>query len=155
MKRIYTVGHSTRRLWEFIRLLKMYRIALVIDVRRFPTSTRNPQFKREVLEQALPAHGIRYEWLGDLLGGYRPGGYENYMESEWFWKGIRKLLELVEQEPGRSAIMCSEKLWFKCHRQFISDALTSMGYEVIHIIEPGRTQRHPSEKRPKSMQLPV
>ena len=85
---VYTVGHSNRTLGEFISLLKQYRIAVIVDVRRFPTSRRVPWFKRELLMELLPVHGIGYIWLGELLGGFRPGGYEEYMKTEEYWHGI-------------------------------------------------------------------
>lgn len=140
-KRIYTIGHSNRSLDQFLRLLRLYGIDAVIDVRRFPTSRKVPHFKREHLEEALRKAGVKYYWLGDLLGGFRPGGYENYMATEGFAKGLRRLLEIVDSHE-RPAIMCRERLWFRCHRRFISDELVKLGYEVIHIIEAGETRVH-------------
>ena len=146
-KVIYTIGHSNRSLQEFIKLLKKYNIKRIIDVRRFPTSRHVPHFKKEVLERELPKQNIEYYWLGDLLGGFRPGGYIKYMETEEFSKGLRKLLEIAGRE-GRTAIMCRERLWFKCHRRFISDRLVELGYKVIHIIDDERTYEH--KRKPKT-----
>ncbi|MET1128417.1 MAG: DUF488 domain-containing protein [Thermoproteota archaeon] len=145
--RIYTVGHSTRSINEFLDLLKSYGISVVVDVRRWPTSRKHPWFNREELEKALERRGIRYVWLGELLGGYREGGYESYMATESYRRGIEKLLETVRRADGPVAIMCSEKLWFRCHRRFISDTLTSLGYKVIHILDVGRAQPHPGRAR--------
>ncbi len=140
---MYTVGHSNRTLDEFLKILHRYNIVLIIDVRRWPTSRRVPWFRREELEHALRREGIDYVWLGDLLGGYRPGGYENYMKTQDYAKGIellRKYIDSVVQ--GYPAIMCRERLWFKCHRRYISDTLTSLGYEVVHIIDLDKTYKH-------------
>ncbi len=141
--RVYTVGHSNRSLGEFLRILKLYGISVIIDVRRWPRSRVVPWFCREVLENALHKEGIGYIWLGELLGGYRPGGYVKYMESEAFRRGLEQLVEIVNRvEQGFPAIMCRERLWFKCHRRFIADKLVELGYEVIHIIDIDRVQKH-------------
>ena len=139
---MYTIGHSNRDLREFIRILKFYRINTLIDVRRFPTSRIVPHFKREILENELLVHNIKYVWLGDLLGGYRRGGYEAYMSSEEFKEGLNKLINIVTSSEGYVALMCSEKLWFRCHRRFIANKLVEKGFEVIHIIDIDRVQRH-------------
>ncbi len=147
-KRIYTIGHSNRTINELLLILKSYNIKTVVDVRRFPKSTKNPQFNKEELEKQLKRHGIKYYWLGEELGGYRKGGYQEYMKTKDYLKGIQKLLELVESGNGNVALMCSEKLWFKCHRKFIADTLVDLGYRVIHIIELDRVQEH--RRSPKS-----
>ena len=140
---VYTVGHSNRSLEEFIRLLERFRIVLVVDVRRWPTSRRFPWFERRALESALRSRGIAYAWLGDLLGGFRPGGYEAYMASDEYRKGIEVLRKLIDGEiRGYVAIMCRERLWFRCHRRFIADTLASLGYRVIHIVDESRTYVH-------------
>ena len=138
---IYTIGHSSRSLKELVELLKRYGIDLVVDVRRFPTSSKYPDFKREKLSKVLKEEGIQYFWLGELLGGYREGGYEAYMKTEGYRKGLEKLLETIGGFK-RPAIMCSEKLWFRCHRRFISDSLVKLGFEVIHIIDSEHTYKH-------------
>ncbi len=134
---IYTVGHSNRSLEEFIALLKGYKIGAVADVRRFPYSRLNPQFNRENLERALKAAGIEYVWLGNELGGYRSGGYEEHTKSDEFQKGLERLEFLAYHK--RTAIMCAEKLWFRCHRRFIADELARRGWEVLHITDSGVT----------------
>lgn len=142
-KRIYTVGHSNRNIEEPLRLIKKYNIKVVVDVRRFPKSARYPHFNKEVLDQTLRKHGISYIWLGKLLGGYRSGGYQEYMKTREYRKGINELIRIVEMlNEGYVAIMCSEKLWFKCHRRFIADTLSLKGYEVIHIVEHDRAYKH-------------
>jgi len=141
-KLVYTIGHSNRGLGEFINLLKRYGVKIVVDVRRFPTSRKLPWFRIHSLSEALPVNGIGYIWLGRLLGGYRPGGYEEYMKTEDFRRGIEMLVEIIENSGGPIAIMCRERLWFKCHRRYISDVLASRGYTVVHIIDFGLTQKH-------------
>jgi len=101
-------------------------------VRRFPTS-KWEWFKRENLEKALRENGILYEYLGDLLGGFRKGGYERYMKTEAFKSGIERLLKLAEGR--RVAIMCVERIVFRCHRRFISRYLQQFGVKVIQILD--------------------
>lgn len=142
MAKVYTVGHSNRSLSIFINLLKYYNIKVIIDVRRFPKSTKYPHFNRENLSHELNKLSIRYLWLGNLLGGFRRGGYEEYMKTKDYVKGINRLISVIQNTNCNVAIMCSEKLWFKCHRRFISDTLVSEGIEVIHIIDKDKTYRH-------------
>ena len=136
------MGHSNRSLSIFIDLLNTYGIKAVIDVRRFPSSRKYPWFTRENLSKALEKVGIRYIWLGDLLGGYRKGGYREYMKTIEYKKGIEKLIKYIYEVGGYTAILCSEKLWFRCHRRFISDTLVEKGFEVIHIIDFNKVYRH-------------
>jgi len=144
---LFTVGHSTRSLEEFVRLLAWYRVELVADVRRFPTSSKYPHFSKETLSRELEARGIGYVWLGNLLGGYRRGGYRAYMETKGFACGVEKLLQLASRR--KTALMCSERLWFKCHRRHIADHLTSLGHTVTHIIDRKRVYTHKRrEKEP-------
>ncbi len=137
---IYTVGHSNRSLEEFIALLRGNKIGAVADVRRFPYSRLNPQFNRENLEKALKAAGIEYVWLGNELGGYRTGGYEEYLRTQEFQKGLEKLEFLAYHK--RTAVMCAEKLWFRCHRRFIADELVQRGWEVLHLVDPNVPPSH-------------
>jgi uncharacterized protein (DUF488 family) len=140
-KTIYTVGHSNRTLEEFISILEKYEIKVVIDVRRFPTSRKYPWFSKENLKKRFSEIGLEYIWLGDLLGGYRKGGYVNYMKTGDYIRGISTLKNIINREEN-VVIMCSEKLWFRCHRRFISDTLSLEGYEVIHIIDHDKTYIH-------------
>jgi len=122
--------------------LKAYNIGLLVDVRRFPKSRVVEWSESSKLRKILEDEGIEYIWLGDLLGGFREGGYKAYMETEDYKKGLEKLIEAIKRSEKPVAIMCREKLWFKCHRRFISDSLVRMGYKVIHIIEKGRVYEH-------------
>jgi uncharacterized protein (DUF488 family) len=137
---IYTIGHGNRNIEEFIKILKYYDIELVVDVRRFPTSKKFPWFSINELSERLMKENINYVWLGEELGGYRKEGYENYIKSEKFKEGINKIEELSKSKI--LAIMCSEKLWFKCHRRFIANILVEKGYEVIHIFDEKKKQKH-------------
>ena len=137
---IYTIGHSNRELTTLMKILSKYDVKVILDVRRFPTSRKYPWFNKENLEKRLGEMGIKYIWLGDSLGGYRKGGYNEYMKTEEYGIGIKKLINIASSKT--SAIMCSEKLWFRCHRRFISDTLVEKGFEVIHIIDENKTYRH-------------
>ncbi len=139
-KVIYTLGHSNRSLNDFLHILMRYQIANLVDIRRFPTSRKYPYFNKDYLSSVLFKHGFKYYWLGNELGGYREGGYLKFMEKPEFKQGIRKLLRISLSNP--TAIMCSEKFWFRCHRRFISDLLVKMGYRVIHIIDIDKTYEH-------------
>ena len=106
---IFSFGHSNRAFDEFIRILKKYGIELVVVVRRFPAS-KWEWFKKELLQEALNSRSIRYEYLGDLLGGFQKGGYEKHMKTEEFKSGLSRVKELAKN--CRVAIMCSEKIVF-------------------------------------------
>jgi uncharacterized protein (DUF488 family) len=154
--RIWTIGHSTRTIDEFISLLKENEIKLLADVRAFPGSKRYPQFKKEALAELLTAHGIRYEHFPEL-GGKRKSkpdsrntawrnasfrGYADHMETEQFQKGIESLLG-VAAETGATAIMCAEAVWWRCHRSLIADYLKSRGMEVMNILSANKVELHP------------
>lgn len=155
----YTIGHSTRDRNELIILLQHYEIQLLVDVRAFPQSRRNPQFNKEILKSYLSHRGIGYEWMGKKLGGYRKKAegkgenspnkgwktegfriYADYMISSKFQEAVRKLMELAEEK--RLALMCAEKLYWKCHRRLISDYLVSQGHEVWHIVDEEECRKH-------------
>src|SRR5438477_490978 len=146
--RIWTIGHSTRRIDIFLSLLEENGIKLVADVRMFPGSKRYPQFGRGALAESLGEHGIRYEHFPEL-GGRRKAkpdsrntawrneafrGYADYMETEQFQNGIKRLSEVAEP-IGPAVLMCAEALWWSCHRSLISDFLKVRGVEVIHILD--------------------
>jgi len=132
---VFTLGTSTRSLEEFLELLHHYGIETLVDVRRFPTS-RFEHFKQENLVTTLAAAGIEYVHLGEELGGYRSGGYEAFMRSETFVRGLQRLEALAGER--HVAVVCSERLPWKCHRRFIGHALRQRGWDVHHIIDLGR-----------------
>jgi uncharacterized protein (DUF488 family) len=154
--RILTIGHSTRAFEEFHALLAEHGVRLVADVRRFPSSRKFPQFNQGLLRELLDAQGIRYEWL-EALGGRRHGAqneespnlglkspgfrnYADYMMTEPFHRAVDKLLSLGAQEL--TAIVCAEKLFWRCHRRLLSDFLVARGVAVEHILDPGRLLPH-------------
>ena len=154
--RIWTIGHSTRTIDDFISLLKENEIKLLADVRAFPGSKRYPQFNKDALAGSLNANGIRYEHFPEL-GGKRKSkadssntawrntsfrGYADYMETEKFKKGIERLLD-VGEETGPTAIVCAEAVWWRCHRSLISDYLKVRGVEVLHILGANKIEPHP------------
>ena len=138
--KVYTIGHSTRKMNEFFKVLSSYHIKLIIDVRRFPTSRKFPWFNKDNLSKKLRDLGIEYVHLPEL-GGFRSGGYKMFMETLEFKTGIEKLLKILEKSKENVAIMCSEKFFWRCHRRFIADFLTNLGFEVIHILN-GKIYRH-------------
>lgn len=138
-KKIFTIGHSNRSFDDFLKVLKHYKIELIIDVRRFPKSRKFPHFDKEFLESELEKHGIGYLHLPEL-GGYRKHGYKAFSETEEFEKGIRRLISEVKSKSA--AIMCAELLFWKCHRRFIADKLCERGYEVLHIFDEKRISEH-------------
>jgi uncharacterized protein (DUF488 family) len=153
-RRISTIGHGTRPVEEFIELLTQAGVRRLVDVRSFPGSRRHPQFGRDALEAELEAAGIDYAWRRDL-GGFRkpradsphvalrnPGfrGYADYMEGPEFERALAWLTDTSHRTP--TAIMCAETVWWRCHRRMISDALLVAGWDVIHVLGPGRPAAH-------------
>jgi uncharacterized protein (DUF488 family) len=151
---VWTIGHSTRSIDELIAALAAYNIELVVDVRRFPGSRRLPQFSAESLEKSFAAAGIAYRWI-PALGGRRRAdstmdnsawqnaafrAYAQHTETEEFSDGLNELLML--SEGMRTAIMCAEVLWWRCHRRIISDVLVSLGISVIHIRDESHADEH-------------
>jgi uncharacterized protein (DUF488 family) len=152
---IWTIGHSTRTIEEFIRLLNEYKIEMVLDVRHYPNSRHFPHFNRDRLAQSLAAAGIGYEHLVEL-GGRRNAnpdshnlawrnsafrGYADYMETQPFAAGIKRLLEFALSR--RCALMCAEAVWWRCHRSLLSDYFKSHGATVLHILGANKVQEHP------------
>lgn len=150
---IFTIGHSTRTLPEFIALLRQVPVTLVVDVRSFPRSRTTPQFNGDTLPVALAEHGIGYRHL-PALGGrrhHRAGtppspntywrvtafrSYADYAETDDFRAGLRALYELARGGP--CAIMCAEAVWWRCHRRIITDYLLAGGTPVDHIMGLGQ-----------------
>jgi uncharacterized protein (DUF488 family) len=152
---IWTIGHSTRSLEQFLELLSENGIESVADVRRYPGSRRWPHFAREPLAVALENHGLLYTWFPELGGRRTPipdspntawrntafRGYADYMATEEFADGLARLAHLAS--GLRTAIMCAESLWWRCHRGLIADVLRWLGFEVVHILGPRSTATHP------------
>ena len=139
---IYSIGHSTHPIENFIQLLQGKGIQCLVDVRRFPTSKKHPQFTREKLSESLEQVNIEYMWLGEQLGGFRTGGYEAYMRTEAYKTGIEQLKNFGSKRL--TAFMCAELLFFRCHRRFIAENLTQEGWKVFHIMDFGKLYEHKS-----------
>lgn len=152
--RVFTIGHSTRPLSEFVHLLQTHGVTQVVDVRTVPRSRHNPQFNRETLPQALHAAGIGYVHLPEL-GGLRhtradsPNqawrnvsfrGFADYMQTEDFDAGLVRLLDLAGQ--GQIVLMCAEAVPWRCHRSLIADALVVRGIAVEHITSASQRHSH-------------
>ena len=152
---IWTVGHSTRPIEELIEALRSFEITVLADVRSYPGSKRYPQFNKENLKASLTEAGIDYQHFPELGGRRRASpdslnmawrnesfrGYADYMETEAFRDGILRLLEIAR--VSKTAVMCSEAVWWRCHRSLISDYLKAQGIEVNHIMRTGKSERHP------------
>lgn len=152
---LYTIGHSTRTIDELIAALAAHQIQTLVDIRAFPMSRRLPQFNRDSLEETLPAAGIHYQWM-KALGGYRKKileespnialrnqsfrNYADYMLSPGFEQSITELLALAEN--SRTAYMCAERPYFRCHRMLVSDWLVAHGHQVLHIDGSGPVKPH-------------
>ncbi len=155
MTTLHTVGHGTLKTEGFASLLDGAYLARVVDVRSFPASRHNPQFGREEMERWVPAAGIGYVWMRELGGRRRPvagskhaalrneafRGYADYMETDDFLAGVDDLLVLGGSES--SVVMCSESVWWRCHRRLLADHLVLVrGVEVVHLMHDGRLTPH-------------
>ncbi|MEO6455895.1 MAG: DUF488 domain-containing protein [Ginsengibacter sp.] len=154
-KIIYTIGHSTRTLEEFISMLTSSQISFLADIRSYPGSRRYPHFNKEALQASLPQRNIQYKHFADLGGrrkalkdskniawkneGFR--GYADYMASATFIKEIINLQEMALQQP--TVYMCSEAVWSRCHRSLVSDYLKWEGWTVLHIMAKNKVEEHP------------
>jgi uncharacterized protein (DUF488 family) len=142
---LYTIGHSTRTIRQFVDLLRAHGVEQLVDVRTIPKSRHNPQFNRPALSRALHAVNIGYRHM-KALGGLRDArpdsvnlgwrnasfrGYADYMQSEGFAAGLTRLEELAARRS--TAIMCAEAVPWRCHRSLIADALTVARWRVLHI----------------------
>ncbi len=163
---IHTIGHSTRPIERFVDLLRAHSIELVIDVRRWPASKRNPQFHRDALAQSLDAASIGYDWRGDLGGFRKPApdsintawrvgafrAYADFMLTDEFGGILEALEEIVSLKRG--ALMCAEAVPWQCHRQLLADAFLGRCWNVRHIMDDGcREHRLPPFARPEGKRI--
>jgi len=154
MLTIYTIGHSTHPIDEFIAMLRNNGVEQLIDIRTIPRSRHNPQFEQSALQKSLPEHGIDYLYLPEL-GGLRPKtanslnlswknesfrNFADYMQTEAFSQAVEKLIGLAEQKT--SAMMCAEAVPWRCHRSLVGDALLVRGVDVQNILSPTQTSPH-------------
>ena len=124
----------------FVSLLQDARIDLLVDVRAYPASRRNPQFARDALSRSLAAAGIAYDWQGAALGGMRPQGYLAHMQTPEFQRAGASLISMGAER--RVCMMCAETDPADCHRSHISDWLVAHGERVLHLIAEGETREH-------------
>lgn len=151
---IYTIGHSTHTVEEFLAILHRFDIQILADIRRFPGSRKFPQFSQDNLKVSLEEAKIHYLHLVDLGGRRKPNkesknnawhndyfkGYADYMETAAFETAVKELEELALRQP--TAYMCSEAVWWRCHRSMVSDYLKAKGWTVLHIMAKGKVQEH-------------
>jgi uncharacterized protein (DUF488 family) len=152
---VFTVGHSTRTIEEFVGMLQAHGVQCVVDTRTVPRSRHNPQFAQEALSASLQTAGLRYLWMGKELGGVRRPvpdsvnnawrndtfrGYADYMQTAAFAEAMEKLIALARDE--RIAVMCAEAVPWRCHRSLIADALVAKGVEVREIVSAVKTSVH-------------
>lgn len=152
---LYTIGHSNRSLDDFIALLAQAGIECLADIRTVPRSRANPQFNRDSLPEALAPHGIAYEHMAELGGlrgrsktvppatnGYWENDsfhhYADYALGDAFRQGLEALIALGRARP--TAMMCSESVWWRCHRRIVADHLIARGIPVFHIMGAGRLE---------------
>lgn len=154
-KQLFTIGHSTHPIDTLVELLRQHRIVALADGRSFPSSRKWPQFNQAALSAALVESAIDYKWL-KALGGRRHSpradsphqgwrveafrSYADYADTEEFRRGLGELIEIASAR--RTAIMCSEGLWWRCHRRIISDHLTIRGWRIEHILPDGKLVAH-------------
>ena len=154
MTEVFTVGHSTRPIEEFIELLSVNNVKQLVDIRTVPRSRHNPQFEQIALQESLSNHGVDYIYLKEL-GGLRPKAknsvnlgwrnqsfrnYADYMQTEDFIGGIEKLIKVATKQP--TAIMCAEAVPWRCHRSLVGDALLVRNIIVRDIMSKTNTKEH-------------
>lgn len=152
---LFTIGHSTRSIEEFLDLLNSFHIKILADIRRLPGSRKFPQFDQDNLKKSMEENGIEYLYLEDLGGRRKPSAnsvntvwrnksfqaYADYMETSDFAAGAAELGEIAGKKV--TAIMCSEAVWWRCHRSMVSDYFKAKGWEVLHIMGAGKATEHP------------
>ncbi len=155
MATLFTIGHSTRNLADFSRVLQAHGLNVLADIRAFPMSRRHPQYNREALELWLPEIGLEYRWV-QALGGRRKKimadsphlalrndsfrNYADYMLTPPFQDAVAELVELAATK--RVAIMCAERMYFNCHRMMVSDYLVANGHPALHIDDEKPPREH-------------
>jgi uncharacterized protein (DUF488 family) len=158
---VWTIGHSTRSWEDFVLLLQSFQISVLVDIRNYPGSKRYPHFNKEAMQTALPANSIQYIHLKELGGRRKPvegsantawrntafRGYADYMQTEDFKKAVKSLEAIARKKP--TAYMCSEAVWWSCHRALVSDYLKWKEWKVMHIMNMEKATEHPYTKPAK------
>lgn len=154
MNTIYTIGHSTHPIEEFIAMLQSCGVRQLVDIRSLPGSRKFPQYDQDQLKASLSAQGIHYIYKEELGGRrkVRPDskntrwrnlsfrGYADYMETDAFKEAAAELEKIATEVP--TAYMCAEAVWWRCHRSLVSDYLKARGWNVLHIMGIGKTKEH-------------
>ena len=155
IKTIWTIGHSTHTFEEFLAWLNAFHIEFIADIRAYPGSRKFPQFNKDTLAMSLGQNNIQYFHLGGLGGRKKPDplsnntawrhaafrGYADYMETSLFREAMQTLTEFALKK--RTAFMCSEAVWWRCHRSLVADHLKHNGWAVMHIMGNGKATEHP------------
>jgi uncharacterized protein (DUF488 family) len=152
--RVFTIGHSTRPIGEFVELLRSNGVERLLDIRTIPKSRHNPQFNTDALAKSLRDAGIDYVHL-KALGGLRKAlrdsrnmgwrnasfrGYADYMQTPEFDEALARAIELAAEKP--TAFMCAEAVPWRCHRSLVADALVARGIEVMEIVDSSAPKAH-------------
>ncbi len=154
-KTIWTIGHSTRTIHEFVAMLQSFKIEMVADVRHYPGSRKFPQYNKDELLVSLSQNDLGYTHIVELGGRRKPNkeskntawrhpafrAYADYMETGSFKEGISLLEDIATKK--RTAYMCSEAVWWRCHRAMVSDYLKVKGWKVMHIMAISKAEEHP------------
>jgi len=151
----YTMGFSNRSWEETLEILKVFKIGQLVDIRTLPGSKHTPQFNLEQLQQQLPKAGIEYVHMKNLGGLRKPlkdstvnsawqnsgfRGYADYMQTQEFGAALDELIRLIKEKP--TAYCCTEAVFWRCHRQLVSDALLVRGYHIGHIFSATKVEEH-------------
>ncbi len=154
-KIIYTIGHSVHEIGYFLKMLQSFGIHTLVDIRHYPGSKRFPHFNKDYLETFLSQNNIVYKHLIELGGRRKPRpdsvntawrlpafrGYADHMETDTFKKAVAELETLAL--TNTCAYMCSEAVWWSCHRALVSDYLKAKGWKVLHIMKENKADEHP------------
>lgn len=145
--KIYTIGHSNRKIENFLGILNKFFITHLIDIRTHPYSEYVPDYNRENISKFLKDNNIEYCYKGDTLGGRPPEGFEKYRESNFYKEVLQNLLNEIVSNNLTVALMCSEKDYTKCHRRFVSEDLqtiineNSYDIKLEHIVDERRIDK--------------
>ncbi len=151
---LWSVGHSTHALADFVAVLARHEVEVVADIRTVPKSRRHPQFHIDALTDTLPRHGLAYRHLPQLGGlrsprgdspndGWRNRSFRGYADHALtpdFAGGLQALRHIAQN--ARTAMMCAEAVWWRCHRRLVADRLLTAGDVVLHIMPDGRSSPH-------------
>ena len=148
--KIFTLGHSTRTFQEFVDLLTFYGVDLLVDVRKYATSKKFPHFNMNNIHDELKRFRIDYVHIPEL-GGFRKEGYLVFTKSEQFGDAMAGLLQKIVNR--KACIMCSERLFYRCHRRHIAEKLVFLGHDLFHILDQGSVTEHKQDMPEMQLKL--